>query len=415
MVALKTTSAAILSCNIKGAECRNITRVLKVRESICSEYIQCEMTLIDPYDIINNLQVTNGDPVSIAFNAPVNDRVYQQNFLITDVKGRRSPENLRTIIYTVQAVGSEYYSDRQNVVQHATAPQENGVSIAQQIWGKYFESSLSTPVPDCPFRTGDNSWTINMEKPFTALRKIRERMVFHSYKTGNSLLYRDYDKENLVPMQYLLDNLSAQEAFVQSTTWGKEWKSIFETEHAVIDAKIFTRPGVGAGGHAVASQGKRVFNTFQGKLATPQQQIFATPAFSGSLSSVASLARAVTKQGPLGAMPNIQIADGNRQNPSCDYTNKTEAERAYLEYVKGQPQYSIKVPLQLGINTTVGKGIFVKLVPPSGDLNTPQTTGQHGGLMWVTDLVHEIENANKQVLGTTTYQTILKEGYKGYG
>lgn len=416
MVALKTTTASILSCNIKGAECRKITRHLKVRESICSEYIQLEITIIDPYDVLTNLGVSNGDPVSIAFNAPVNSRVYRQNFLITEIKSRRSPQNFRTIIYTIQAVGSEYYSDRQNVVQHVTPQMENGISIAQKIWGQFFDSSLRTPVQDCPFRTGDNSWTINMEKPFTALRKVRERMVFASYKTGNTLLFRDYDGEVLAPMQYLFDTLSAQESYVQSTTWGKKFTSIFETEHAVIDAKIYTRPGAGSGPgtQATASQGKRVFNQFQGKLSTRPEQILASSGFTGSLGSITNLARGISS-GLLGSMPNIQLSDGNRQDPACDYTNKTEIERAYLEYVRNQPQYSIKVPLQLGINTTVGKGINVKLLPPSGDLNTIQKTGLHGGLMFVTDLVHEIENANKLVLGTTTYQTILKGSYRGYG
>jgi hypothetical protein len=107
----------------------------------------------------------------------------------------------------------------------------------------------------------------------------------------------------------------------------------------------------------------------------------------------------------LGGMPNLIKNNLERASQAIDFTNKIESERSFAANVKAGPQYNIRVPLQLGIECTVGKGATFNLLPPVGDQGV-MGYDPNGGLMLLTDLMHEVWNDLREVRGTTTFQAM---------
>jgi hypothetical protein len=103
------------------------------------------------------------------------------------------------------------------------------------------------------------------------------------------------------------------------------------------------------------------------------------------------------------AMAGMQITDSNRwPNATAPFT-KTSDEKAYSAMVRGSPWLTLKVPLQSGLNATVGVGIQAYLVPPTGDIrNYNFNSYPLSGAWLVTDLVHELfTDTSLEVMGTT--------------
>ena len=109
--------------------------------------------------------------------------------------------------------------------------------------------------------------------------------------------------------------------------------------------------------------------------------------------------------GSHGGLPNYQTMDSAHNDKQTDRSDKTERERVYAAAAKDGPKLTVKVPIQGGINCTVGKGVFLKLIPAMGDQNDVKLSAA-GGMALITDLCHELSAQDKQVNGTTTFQTM---------
>lgn len=393
---VKTTSARLLRCNIKGADCKYYCRKLVVRESFCEHFITAELTIYDNNNVINSLKLQAGDPVSIAFDAPVNSFVWENDFMVLKYEGEQEADNLKMVVYTITVVTSEYYSDRGNIVKHSTAPGDTGVKVIQEIWSTCgFKPGLVPLVTDTPIQTQTEPFQIHELKPFTAIMNVRNQMYYPSYPSGNVLCYREYKQQTLSPLEYLFQRLAPQcpKPFIQKATWGVNVRDIFESEQAIIYARAQTRNGSG-GGSGVAStssQGKKSFDRAKGILG--MNSIFG-----------AAMGGGVAGGSRFGGAVNNMLNNSQRVEQASDFTNKIDKERHYAALIKAAPQYNIRVPLQWGIQHTVGKGAEFKLLPPMGDRDFD---GQNpGGLMLISDLIHEIFFDIKTVQGTTTFQLL---------
>jgi len=392
VLGVNTGKGRFVTVLMNGINIKTYTNKVAVRESVCSHYLTAELTFFDTVNIIEKmgLKCDGTDWVLIHFDAVIKGQKikseYKQIYNVISYKQvDGGPESVRTKVYEISLVGPEYFVDRSTLVvesvKHIT-----GCALSSKIWKESgFPSALSIPVTDTMITEGDEPYQINYMKPFTAIAQIRNQMYYPTFPTGNALLYRDYYSEVLAPLQYLMDTKSAQETFVEKETWGTSWRDIFETEHAIINAAAQTRSQSGAGGtaktvgSAAGPQGNRAFDAVAGKFS-----------FNKFMASGA---------------PTLHMNNSNRVNPMMDFTQKTATERLYAAKCKGGPQWNIRVPLQLGINLTVGKGVHCDLLPVAGDQKNFRQS-KYGGLMLVTDIVHEVWAENKPVTGTTTFQAI---------
>jgi hypothetical protein len=244
-------------------------------------------------------------------------------------------------------------------------------------------------------------------KPFKAINDIRARLNFAMSKSGNCLYFRDVNSYVLAPLEALFSSLSAQQTFVQRATWGANWYDIVAAENAIISAIAqvdHSEGGSAAQGDisAAASQEKTVFDW---RTKTDAVVKMASQIGLGQLAGAINGLAGAIAFGSHGGLPNYQTMDSAHNDVQTDRSDKTEAERVYAAAAKDGAKWTIKVPIQSGINCTVGQGIFCRLLPAMGDQDQAILAAS-GGLMLVTDLCHELYAGDKTVNGTTIFQTM---------
>lgn len=417
---IQPCKARVRSCFLKGVDLTQYTHCVRIYETLLKPYLTAHLTIIDNNNLIENMNIVGGEECQVTFDAPPNNQViYNATVYVLSLKGQQSPNNLKTQIYEIDFVGPQYFQDKGNLVQKGFG-QQTGTAAIASIWGQFMTGGLNIPVPSIGMigKQNDPS-TIDNKKPFAAIDQIKKMLTFGAYKTGTPLLYHDNKQPNLVPLEHLFATLSSQQLYIQKETWGANFfdNSIY---NAIIAAQAQVDAADGeksTGGRSsmmdiagALNQGQVVFDMFNGTISKfAQAAKVAGGQFSGS--SVGSIAGGIAGNifqlgaGGLGGAPNIQTTHSNRWDRGSAPDTKTMAERLYSAEARGGPQLQIKVPLQTGLFSTVGKGVTVQLIPPFGDLtNGNPFSSQMSGDWLVKDLVHEVYTDNREVQGTTAMQ-----------
>ncbi len=387
---VEPTHALIRSTSVKGYDTTLFTMGVKVHESVCKPHRTATLTIFDDQNIIEGLGVIAKDPASFAFQAPPNGDIYEADMDILSVEGKATPDNLKAIIYTIEMVDHTYYQDREQLVQ--TGHVNQGVSDAiNQVHGRYLSSiGLST-------RSGgsnrfEEAYDVTNKKPYTAIYDLAKMLSGGSYSKGNALYYRDRYSMVLASLEDLFSQMGSQESFIQKDTWGANF---FDADiyRAIIYAEAKSNKTIGgrsAGGEiaATAEQGQQVFDYMTAK------NVFSAAGGSSA--------------GGLGGSPNIQSTNSKQTPDSNAPWRKTIGERKFSASSRGGPQIELQVPLQTGINVTVGRGITAQLLPSGSDMLgiNPFRNSASGGYL-VTDLVHALTGRKEQAVGTTTIEGIM--------
>lgn len=417
MSVIDPTRSLIRGVQIKGANLTGYTNTIRIFESVCKPYITGQLIMIDNNNVMENMGLVAGEAVELAFQAPPNEDVYSFSGKILALKGQPNPENLKSQIYTVDVIGETYYKDRGALVQKGYNQGITATQACRNVHQEYLGAQLNCPVESRGPIGFKDGYTITNEKPFTAIYNMMRTMLFDRYKTGNVLFFRDRNDYNLVPLEHLMSNLSRAEHFVQKETWGANFfdKDVYRAiifAESLVDRNNAGRSG-GAETAAAANQSKTTFDFHTAKLKIKDTAKLQSGSFGSGINSIASLMQSIPfVGGSLGGLPNIQIFRDILWPDATAPHNKTMEERLYSAEARGGPQLRWNVPLQTGINVTVGKGADVALVPPTGDLfSTSPIKNSMSGSYLVTDLVHElIHKGNAEITGTTTMQGI-KGGY----
>jgi hypothetical protein len=201
------------------------------------------------------------------------------------------------------------------------------------------------------------------------------------------LLYRDREMVHHVPLQAIYETCTAAEYFIQKETWGTDFKHMFiggESMHAIIDAKDVSRAVMLDHKELKPeNQGHRSYDIKKGKMGI-------------------NVFQGIRK----GTSPVIPITDSQKTSASIDFTTMINNAIWYAHYTKSRPQYLVRVPLNTGINITVGEGCDLTFTPPH---TKPNSSNAADGLYLITDLIHEVHNDLREVLGTTTINALLRE------
>jgi hypothetical protein len=395
---IEPTHAWMKGLNVAGADMLLSFQSIKVHETVCKPYRTACIVVRDSDNIIENLGIVGGEPVSFSFSAPPNGDTYDATMNIMALQGHADPENLKSIIYSIDVMDMTFFQDRSQVVQRGFKSTSVSDAISQ-VHGDYL-NSIGLEIRSSATNRFDEAYDISNKKPFTAIYDLAKQLSGGSYKNGNALYYRDRYTNVLASLEDLLSQMGRQEFFIQKETWGINF---FDPQiyQAIIyaEARSNKSPSGGRGDvseiAAAMSQGRQVFDyataniTFQG-----------AQSFGAGVSSIGG------STGGLGGSPNVQTTN-SKQHPDANAPwRKTAEERAFSASSRGGPQIEVQVPLQTGINVTVGKGFEVQLLP-SGGGNPFRNSAS--GLYLATDLVHVLEGDNEQSKGTTTIQG-LKPG-----
>lgn len=349
---------------INGVDLRQHVQCIKTYESMCRQYITSTITLIDNNNAVNTLGLKGTEPISYAFDGGTT-RIYSSNQYITTITGEEQSGSLRSVIYTINAVGPAFYLDRANLVQRSDV-NIPGSSVIQSIFSQYL--SGDAPLNILPSlgliaKTEIGGFVTANKKPITAIQDIAKKLTYGGYKTGSTMFFRNRDEYVIAPLEHIFNTMGSLESYEQRATWGSEWHHIFTSTNAIVAASTIrdkedSTGRASATSSAMASMGAlNVFDIAKG------MEIF-PPKFGISAGGINKFIR-----GKLGGIQNVLQLDTRRNEPSHDQSLNAVQENMFRASVKDGVQYLIKVPIQSGINATVGKGIRAKLLPPTGDLN----------------------------------------------
>lgn len=395
------TKGRIRSLQLAGIDLTLHVNKLEVYESISKPYITAKLTVIDNANLLENSQIVENDPCSFAFDG-VTTRIYEQTLRVLSVNGQTSSQNIRSQIYQIELIGEEYYSDKGNLVQKSFKDLP-GTQAIKRLHQEYVGNTLRV-LADSLGPISREGYIISSKKPFTAIDDIRQRLTYGQVKSGNTLYFRDRDSSVLAPLELLFQQMGSQETFIQTSTVGKNWYDIATAENVIIAAlatvdynKSAGRMS-GAGKAATSSQEKTVFDIQQKRAVVQNIAKSITP---GQV--IGTVTGLITgKAGRHGGLANYMITDNAHLPLQIDPSMKTEAERLYREIAKSGPVITIKVPIQSGINCTVGKGATLNLLPPMGDVQ--KMTSDVSGQYLITDLCHSLAADDRMMNATTTMQ-----------
>ena len=381
--------------------------VMRIFESVCKQYITAQVILFDTDNLMATLGITAGCSSTMAMMSPPNTVIYAPSGMtVLKMKGEPAPGTLKFQVYTIDFVGPEYWGDRLNTVRNAF-PGTTGTAQIQALWSQYIKTPFNVDSSSSGIMGSKaQSHTENGKKPFTAMYDIMKMLAGGM---GNWLLYHDNSSARINQLQSMLDNSmsSSQQNFIQSETWGALFNNpgIYQT---IIVAQL--QAGRGDGGYSsgaqvakFASQSLSVFDLGLGKILMDGMSNI-TSAAGGALQGV------LGQGSQYGGRDNRQITNSaGIANAIAPFT-KTVGEGAYSAAVRNGPQLALKVPLQTGLNVTVGKGINASLLPPS---TGPIINSGILNLNWmVCDLCHEIYQDDRELNATTNMQCVTQpSGY----
>lgn len=418
-MAIQPTQARIRNVYIGGGSididiARHTTKI-EIFEDICKQFKTAKLTVIDNNNVLGCLNIVGGEPVTIAFDNLIG-KVYEDTMHIISVSGECMADNKKAHIYTINLHGEEYFKDKANIVQHSFKKQ-TATAAVQILHKQFFGTGLTIKMPSLGPLAQETSHIISSLNPFTAIHQLKGLANYAQYKTGSTLYFRDVAGHVISPLEHLFDVLAPQADFVQKATWGSNWQDVFGAYNAIIQADTDLDANRAAAGRttqdvaASAIQGNviydiktktHVLNQILGKAITAGK-------VAGSVDSIINNLKGFSVTGSVGARPNFQAWDTN-QTPKANIPSLQTPDEALLQSVaRNGPTVKLKVPIQTGLNCTVGKGITAQLLPPSGDLGGV-VRNPVGGKMMVTELVHTIWTSDHGCQGTTTMKAI-KGGY----
>lgn len=401
------TKAIIRSVTINGADLTKYAHALSVHETVCKPYITGQAIIHDYDNIVDSMQIVGGEDISVAFTAPPNSKTYStDNCKVLSIKGEQNPNNLKGYIFTIDFIGNVYFQDRGSMVQ-SVHKNQTGTDAIQQLFSKFLSGDKLQILSNSIGMIGDKEgYTITNRKPFAAIEDIMKLLVFGGVKTGNVLFFRDAESVKLAPLEHLVQNMSSQEYFIQKETWGV---NMFDPDlyHAIIWSELKNERTNSGKSHvgemaAAVNQNKVTFDFH-----TAAVKFLSSAAVSGGGSIASKMQSIVKSPNQLGGIPNVQLFRSILWPDATAPHNKTMQEKMYSSAQRGSPHLKIKVPLQTGINVTVGKGIDVTLTPPSVDGSGNPYSYSLNGKWLCTDLVHELViGSDSSCIGTTTLQNI---------
>lgn len=387
---------------VDGYDIVNHLNRIKVFETIKKSYLTGQATLLDNNNVIENMGFQGGEKIEFLIDAG-DGREYAQTLYLLSIKGEKTNESLRTMRYQMELIGKDYFDDKKSLVQQSFK-HIPGTQAIQALHGQYLGGALEVLAQSLgPISL--QSYIVSSKKPITAIKEIMGRLNYGQYQSGNTLYFRDAQKHVLGPLEALFDRLSAQEYFIQEATWGKNWFDVVRAQNGIIactaDVEENANGRTGMKDVAsVATQEKKVFDfRFKDIVVDKMASKIGAGKVIGQAMNILS---PIIQGAKHGGAPNYSTMDSSHLPKDVDPSVKSEAERLYAALVKNGPQLTVKVPIQSGINCTVGKGAHLKLIPPAGDLNLEFS--QMSGLYLITELCHDAYADTRMVNATTTFR-----------
>ena len=410
------------SCTIKGTRVDLLINCIRLYETMCKPYFTAQIMVIDNINMINNLQLKGGDKVSFSFHAEVTGQVIAQDQYILSIDGEEPAESLRAVKYTIYTASASFFKDKANIVQRSVV-NITGSALAASIHEDYVGGDFPLSVHSSTGMIAQSDiggYQVNGKKPFKAIQDVLDRSVGGGVSTGSWMYFmrRNMGGRNdtsnryvMCPLETLFNSRGSQETFWQKNTWGSEFEHTLgggnpSSDHAIIAAKTVIKEKESAGRRG---GGANIAKTMAGALNIWEITTGSNPIanFTGSSGGggggAASMAANFSSK--RGGMPNFFQNDARRNPMSTNQNINAVAENAFQGGVKDSTNYLIKVPIQTGINVTVGLGADAHLIPPIGDVLSNRRSEIPPNML-VADAMHECYFDQRLLQATSTFRLV---------
>ena len=396
------TKCRLKRFTIKGYNVQPHVILLSVYESIYKPYItiHCELSDKSVGGAIKNLGIVAGDEIKFSFDA-IEGRTYDGTVHVLAIKGEAKTESLRSIQYTIKGIGPSWFSDQKTIVKQSYKDIP-ATSVIGSIHRNYIGNDAPLRILESSIGPVDKElYRVMGMKPFKAINDLKDRALYGSVKTGTTMYYRDRDSYVLAPLETMFNQMSSQQDFIQNGTLGRfitdfdRAKNCIIAIHTLVDEEQQT-------GRApkIASAGSQEVGGFN--LRTKKNTIINPKSFlSGMLGSI-------TGGGSHGGRPNFFAFDSSKLAMAQQPHIKACEENAYSAQLMDGVSFAVKVPINTGINCTVGKGVNLTLIPPQSDLSYDYIGEDMSGVYMITTLVHTLRFDASPVNGYTAFECSRK-------
>ena len=339
---------------------------LRIYEDNCKFYFTGQLIIEAHLNTFEYYLAPQADVV-ISFIAPPNNFIYREKFKVYSYESKpREGDIQNSMVITIALMGDEYFKDKSQQVQQ-NFKNTTATSAAAQIHNQYISHNggLSIKMPSIGMiGLEKHPHQVLSKQPSKAIHDLLDKAVFPTASAGPGVYFRNKPGYIIGSLEHLIKTQPITGNFIHFPAGGEELNATMQGYDKVIHFRPMAPPGEDRGGRGQEAEG---FKKVQGfvDLAMGNSQ---TGKNSGGYGS--------------GVMKNA--IDSFRQLASVDKNgpgNFQSKENEFIARLTYSPKYWVSVPMQTGINVTVGDRIVVTY--PINDKVFVKT-------LWVARMIHEL-------------------------
>lgn len=359
---------------------------LRIYEDICKAYFTAQLVIED--------QINQTDPyllpateVVISFMSIPNNKTYTEKFRIYSIESKPKQNDLYAgMIITLNLMGDEYYNDTQNTVMRNFA-NITATQAAAQIHNQFIQENGGLDTSDSIGIIGQTNHPHQVQnvKPIKAIHDLLDKAV---KGTSAFVYFRNKPGYVIAPLQELMETASINGNFIHKPGQGDELKDILYGYSNIIHFRPMAPPSqeTAQGIRSVELDSlMKTSSFFDLKTGNYFQNIQGLANRANGLAVLGSAIFGKAVKSPFGAQMLFNAINEDRQPRQVDKNGPAghkAAEEAFLASLAYQKKYWVSVPMQSGINVTVGNRI--NCVYPVGLRPTAKT-------LFVARLIHELQ------------------------
>lgn len=373
---------------------------LRVYEDICKAYftgqlvIEDQLNATDPY-------LYPATEVQISWTVYPENKTYTEKFRVYSIESKpKNNDQYAGMLITINLIGDEYFNDTQNTVM-MNIPNQPATTAAAGIHNQYIAENGGIQVSPSVGMIGTTEHphqVLNM-KPIKAIHDLLDKAVSAGYRTCAFTYFRNKPGYVIAPLEELFTTSAIVGAFQHVPAQGTTLESILQGYNHIIHFRPMAPPSEAtAAGIRVAEldalmktssffdmkTGNFISSVGSGGL----QRALGVIQNVRSAQNIANVGRALlgsSVKSPFGARMIFNAINEDRQPRAVDKNGPggyNTAEEAFLAAVSFSKKYWISVPMQTGIDVTIGRRINV--IYPVRNTRQAKT-------LFVARLIHEIQ------------------------
>lgn len=360
---------------------------IRIYEDICKAYFTAQLLIED--------QINQTDPyiypateVLISWTVEPTNKTYTEKFRIYSIESKPKDNDLYAgMLITLNLIGDEYYNDTQNTVMQ-NFPNITATQAAAQIHNTYIAENGPISVIDSIGLVGktDHPHEVTNMQPIKAIHDLLDKAV---KGTSAFVYFRNKPGYVIGPLQELMETGSINGNFIHKPGQGAQIKDVLTGYNNIIHFRPMAPPSQETAQgirNAELDSLMKTSSFFDIKSGQYIQNVSGlTSRISTGISSLDGLFKEVfnkSVKSPFGARLLFNAINQDRQELTVDKNGPAghkAAEEAFLAALSYSKKYWVVVPMQSGINVTIGNRI--NCVYPVGERPTAKT-------LFVARLIH---------------------------